>query len=121
MIRQQNPGKPNPNITIQGSKLLISTFKVGDKTVKSKTLDLTPYQGGPFRLYLDADGSLSTELDRDHFWLLAEAVIPEQTFENDPTGQVDENGQAISRMVARPLDLANVEITVFELPEGGTV
>ena len=83
----------------------------------SATIDLTPFQGGPFRLYLDSDGSLSTDLYRDHFWLLAEAVLPERIFDQEYTGQIDGNGQAITRMVERPLDLNMINVTVFPLPE----
>lgn len=58
-----------------------------------------------------------TSLFRDHYWLLAEAVLHERQFDSRPTGQVDEHGQPIMAIVERPLDLTDVQITVFPLPE----
>jgi hypothetical protein len=68
-------------------------------------------------VYLDLDGSATIDATRDHYWLLAEAILPDCQFENKPTGRLDENGQEITDLVERPLDLNEVEITVFPLPE----
>ncbi|MDQ7791266.1 MAG: hypothetical protein RDV00_03950 [Clostridia bacterium] len=120
MIVQHNPGKPNEAIDIDqttSSRLVIAAFPFPGGECAGGRIDLTPFQGGPFRLYLETDGSLNTELFRDHYWLLAEAVLPERHFENQPTGMTDEHGQPVMTMVEQPLDLNDVEIMVYPLPE----
>jgi hypothetical protein len=120
MIVQHDPDKPNEAITIDEavpSRLVVAPFDFPGGQCSGGIVDLTPFQGGPFRLYLEKDGSLSTERFRDHYWLLAEAMLPDRQFDSVPTGQVDEHGQAITEMVERALDLNTVDITVFPLPE----
>ncbi|MGB9859206.1 MAG: hypothetical protein ACPLRM_01895 [Anaerolineae bacterium] len=120
MIVQRDPNKPNEVISIDQAspnRLVVAAFNFPGGECTGGTIDLTPFQGGPFRLYLEKDGSLSTELFRDHYWLLVEAVLPEKRLESQPTGMTDENGQPIMEMVEHPLDLNDVQITVFPLPE----
>lgn len=120
MIVQNNPDKPNLAVEIDEipARLAVRPIAIpGGGATESAVIDLTPFQGGPFRLYIDADGTLSTDLHRDHYWLIAEAVLPERLYDNAPTGQVDEHGQAVTQMVERPLDLNDIEIMVFPLPE----
>lgn len=120
MIVQHDPDKPNNAITIDQAnpgRLVVAPFPFPGGQCAGGVFDLTTFQSGPFRLYLDGDGSLSTDLYRDHYWLLAEVILPEKKFDSQPTGRVDENGQPIMVMVERPLDLNEVPITVFTLPE----
>ena len=117
---QQNPETPNEVVCVDpdnSAQVTVQPFLFPGGTTSSAVFDLTPSQGGPFRLYLEADGSLNTELFRDHYWLLAEVILPDCRFENQLTGQVDENGQTIITMVERPLNLNDIDITVFSLPE----
>jgi hypothetical protein len=120
MIIQHDPNKPNEVISIDQAsphRLVVAAFRFPGGECAGGTIDLTPFQGGPFRLYLEKDGSLNTELCWDHYWLLAEAVLPEKQFDNQPTGRVDENGQPIMEMVERPLNLNDIQIILFPLPE----
>lgn len=120
MIVQHNPGKPNEAIDIDqttSSRLVIAAFPFPGGECAGGRIDLTPFQGGPFRLYLEKDGSLSTELFQDHYWLLAEAILPERRYDSEPTGQVHEHGQPIMTMVERQLNLNELNIIVFPLPE----
>jgi hypothetical protein len=119
-IIQQNPEKPNGVISIDQANpacLSISPFSFPDGNCFGGTIDLTEFQGGPARVYLDKNGSLSTDLYRDHYWLLAECVLPERQFDQQETGMVDEQGQPVTMIVERPLDLNNIDITAFPLPE----
>ncbi len=118
-ITQHNPNKSNTAIEIDANpaRLLVHPVPYPGGNTVGATIDLTPFQGGPFRLYLDSDGSLSTDLYRDHYWLLAEATLPNRRYDNEPTGQVDEHGQAIMTMVERQLDLNDIDVTVFPFPE----
>ncbi|MEW5898171.1 MAG: hypothetical protein AB1652_03235 [Bacillota bacterium] len=120
MIVQYDQDKPNSAITIDQAnpgRLVVAPFSFPNGQCAGGVFDLTPFQGGPFRLYLDGDGSLSTDLYKDHYWLLAEVILPERQFDSVPTGQVDEHGQQVTQIVERPLDLSLVEITVFPLLE----
>ena len=122
MIVQHDPARPNAAITIDAespSRLAVAPFPYPGGQCQGNVLDLSAYQGEAFRLYLEADGSLSTELFRDHYWLLAEAVLPERRYEMVPSGQVDENGQPLTVLQEVPLDLGEIQITVFPLPEVG--
>lgn len=122
MIIQKDPNRPNNNDVLSISKaapneLIVASFRCGGLDVAGRTFDLTPFQGGPFRLYVDEDGTLSTDLYKDHYWIIAEAIIPEKQYESVPTGQVDENGKPKTEIVERPLGLNNIDIIAFPLPE----
>jgi hypothetical protein len=119
-ILQYDPERPNGAVSIDEGvlgRLVVAPFDFPGGRCAGGTVDLTPFQGGPFRLYLETDGSLSTDLNRDHYWLLAEAILPERRFEHEPTGRVDEHGQPVTEIVERPLDLNEVDIVVFPLRE----
>lgn len=122
MIVQHDQSKPNTVISIDPSDracLKVDNFQFGNIQVQGRSFDLSPYQGGPFRLYLEADGSFSTDFEEDHYWLMAEVVLPERKFESVPTGVVDENGQEMTVIQEVPLDLEGpeIKIVVFPLPE----
>lgn len=119
-IVQQNTDKPNEAILVSQDNpahLAVQPFSFGGGQTVAAVFDLTPYQGRPFRLYLDEDGSYSAEMQRSHYWLLAETILPNMELENIPTGRVDEDGQEITEMVEKQLNLNGVDITVFSLPE----
>jgi hypothetical protein len=120
MIIQQNPDKPNTMVGVDQENsacLVVQAFDFLEGSSAGDSFDLTEMQGRPVRVYLDLDGSATIDATRDHYWLLAEAILPDCQFENKPTGRLDENGQEITDLVERPLDLNEVEITVFPLPE----
>ncbi|MDK2902734.1 MAG: hypothetical protein PWQ93_653 [Clostridiales bacterium] len=120
MIIQKDPSRPNNILSINDlapNELIVADFDCDGLHVSGKIYDLTPFQGGPFRLYVDEDGMLSTDIYRDHYWLIAEAIIPDKQYESVPTGQTDENGQPKTEIVERLLDLNGTDITVFPLPE----
>lgn len=99
------------------SRLVVESFSVGSVQTEKQIFDLTEYQGGPFRLYAEKNGELSTDINRDHYWLLSEALVPERKVESVSTGITDENGQEQTVMREVPLDLNQVHITTFSLPE----
>lgn len=119
-ITQQNTEKPNEAINVDpvnSARLIVQPFPFGGGETTRQEYDPTPFQGGPFRLFLEQDGSFSTKLEGDHYWLLAEAILPGKQYDNIPTGQVDENGQPKTETVERELNLNEIDITVFSLPE----
>lgn len=120
MIIQHDNDNANQALTIDQADpniLVVADFPFLDQQCAGGQIDLTPFQGGPARIYLEADGSLNTELFRDHFWLLAEVILPERQFTSQPTGQVDENNQAITQMIEIPLDLNKASVMAYPLPE----
>lgn len=119
VIIQHDPSKPNEAIRLAANKLIVAPFSAGSINCAGGTFDLEPYQGKAFRLYLEEDGSLSTDINRDHFWLLAEVILPPQRYESVATDEIDQNGMTIYKSVPVPLDLesGDVQVTVFPLPE----
>ena len=120
MIKFQDQSKENIQIAIDPANaavMSVAAFTINDVRVPAQSFDLSRFQGETFRLYTEESGDLSTEKEQDHFWLLAEAKIPEKVLQNQLTGEVDEDGRDITQTIELPLDLNQVEITVFALPE----
>jgi|GEM_PF-1266725 hypothetical protein len=119
-ITQQNPEKPNEAVGVNpgnSAQITVQPFLFPGGTTSPAVYDLALFQAGPFRLYLEQDGSFSTDLYGDHYWLLAETILPETQYDQALTGQVDENDQPKTEMVERALNLNEIDIIVFSLPE----
>lgn len=120
MIVYQDKNKESVQLTVdQENKAVLNTaaFTINSTRVSAQSFDLTAFQGKAFRLYAEENGDLSTNKNQDHFWLLAEANVPERLMKSVSTGELDERGQEIMKSVDVPLDLNNVEIKVYALPE----
>ena len=120
MIVYQDKNKESVQLTVdQTNKAVLNTaaFTINSTRVSAQSFDLTAFQGKAFRLYAEENGDLSTNKNQDHFWLLAEANVPERLMSSVSTGELDERGQEIMKSVDVPLDLNNVEIKVYALPE----
>ena len=120
MIVYQDKNKESVQLTVdQENKAVLNTasFTINGTRVSAQSFDLTAFQGKAFRLYAEENGDLSTNKNQDHFWLLAEANVPERLMKSVSTGELDERGQEIMKSVDVPLDLNNVEIKVYALPE----
>ena len=103
--------------TLNPALLVVESFVVGEVQTEKRSFDLTAFQGGPFRLYVEETGELSTDINRDHYWLLAEAMIPERRVESVLVGAANENGEEKTIMQEVPLNLHQAAITTFVLPE----
>lgn len=120
MIVYQDENKENIQVSVDKENkaaLNVAAFTINDTRVAAQRFDLTDFQGVAFRLYAEENGDLSTDKNQDHYWLLVEASVPERLSESVATGEVDERGQETTKMVEVPLDLDNVEIKVYALPE----
>ena len=120
MVKYQDESRENIQIAVDpdnAAVVNVAAFTIDDTRIPAQSFDLSSFQGTTFRLYAEQNGDLSTEKNQDHFWLLAEATIPEKVIKNVPTGEIDERDQEIMQTVEMPLDLNDVEITVFALPE----
>ena len=95
--------------------LKIGAYEFEGMKIPARDIDLKPYQGKMVRIYIDADGSYSTE-HGTHEWLLIMGRIPSPAYKSVPDG-TDENGQLRLKSVEVPLDLNDVDFTVFALPK----
>lgn len=91
-------------ITIKDTKLIIDAIKTPKGDIAGKEIDLMPYQGQYVRVYLDNDLNIVVNPRQDCYWQLAELYVPYQTR--------DEETDKLSA-----LDLSNVELITYVLPE----
>jgi len=120
MVKYQDESRENIQIAVDpdnAAVVNVAAFTIDDTRIPAQSFDLSSFQGSTFRLYAEQNGDLSTDKNQDHFWLLAESTIPEKVIKNVPTGEIDERDQEIMQTVEMPLNLNDVEITVFALPE----
>ena len=120
MIDYQDKEKTNISVSLDSANaavLKIDAFTIAGVRAPAQQMDLTDYQGQAFRLYAEKTGDLSTDKEKDHYWLLAEAEIPQKTTKSVETGEVDENGQARTESEIVPLNLNNVDFKIYALPE----
>jgi len=105
-----------PVVLIVDGKLSIEAFTCALGQIAAAEIDLTPFAGERVRIWLDADGQFSTDKRKDHYWQIAEVDVPAQTY-RDIEGEPDSEGRATVQREAVPIDFANVEVLVWELPE----
>lgn len=118
IYKDESKGNISAAVNAENAAVLdIAAFTLGNTRITAQSVDLTDFQGGAFRLYAEENGDLSTDANCDHFWLLVEAVVPEKRLETVTTGEVDDEGREITKMVEVPLDLNNLDIIVYALPE----
>ena len=114
-IIQYDPVHPNQAIGIDPdnpARLTVQSFAFAGKNTAAGAFDLTPYQGGPFRLYIESDGSYSTDFYSQHYWLLCEVVLPPARYVSQQTDDPMGGGM----LMPVPLDLRDVDINVYPLP-----
>lgn len=120
MFNFQDKNAENINVSVSKENtavLNIAAFSIGGVSVPERTLDLSAYRGKMFRMYVENDGTFSTAIQPVHYWLLLEGMIPENEYKFVDNGTTDENGMDQKKMVEIPLDLNDVEFTVYALPE----
>ncbi|WP_027364031.1 hypothetical protein [Desulfotruncus alcoholivorax] len=114
---------PNPAVSIDGNKLTIQAFKLGDVQIPQKEWDLTKFQDydeKTVRFYAGVDGQYHIDDNRDIFWLVAEVKLPGIKYKNAPTGEADENGQEVMEQVVVVPDMGqDAKIKVWALPDQG--
>ncbi|ALA68844.1 hypothetical protein GT50_00610 [Geobacillus stearothermophilus 10] len=118
MIQMVNEGRP-ATISEEGSKIVVSPFVFGNGVqCQGGSFDLNEWEGRRFRLYLDEDGSLSTDDTIGHFWQLAEADVPLCKIIMIETDELDENEMPIVVSQKQPINVAeDVIVNVWAFPE----
>jgi len=105
-----------PVITVApGGLITVAGFTCRLGKVVRQTVDVAGRAGETVRIWLDDDRKLSTDPRRDHHWQLAELVVPAQRYTE--TEAKDGEGKAFTVREPIPIDLADVEIKVWSLPE----
>ena len=107
-----------PTIAIlENGQVQISGFECALGRVAKQTIALAPFAGERVRIWLDESKKFSVDPHKDHYWQIAELDVPPQTF-TETEVSAKEAGQPPTTIVqAVPLDLTNVEITAWPLPE----
>ncbi|GEN33868.1 hypothetical protein [Aneurinibacillus danicus] len=118
MLQMVNEGRP-ATITEEDDKLVVEPFTFGDGVqCQGGAFSLNEWEGRCFRLYLNADGSLSTDDTQGHFWQLAEAQVPMREIVMVETDDRDENDMPIVVSQKQPLNVAeDVVVSVWAFPE----
>jgi len=114
-----------PTITVSGSKVTIGAFTPGIgelKEIKKATIDLAPYAGRHIRIWLDDDGTYSTDSRRGHLWQIAELDVPVQEHEAIKTKEIDPITKApVIRMQPKPINIKGSDIGLLELPKAAKI
>lgn len=88
-------------------------------TVGTVTVDLQARQSDEQKvLYICLDNQLKTMAEGIGAWYVAIVVIPPKQYDLVDSGQQDANGNSVMTRVDRSLDMANVELRLWGLPEG---
>lgn len=107
-----------PRITIvEGSKVQISAVDtVMTGKISQKTIDMAPFAGQVVRVWVDEDGSFSTNPGGKHIWQVAELTIPEIAYQPQMVEDPEGSGEMVEQSVAVPLDLNSTPVTLWPLP-----
>ena len=102
-------------IAQEKSKLTIEPFDCRKGFTKKASIDLTPYAGQYVRIWMDDDLSFSTDRHKDHYWQIAEFLVPMQKYKNVDTSEIDENGLPI--VISEPIPITLPTIRLFDIEE----
>jgi hypothetical protein len=64
---------------------------------------------------MDDDLSFSTDKHKDHYWQVAEFLVPMQKYKSVNTGEVDENDLPI--IISEPIPITLPTIRLFDIEE----
>ena len=103
---------------IDKHKVRISAFECRELgKVSQKTIDMTPLAGQYVRIWLDKNGTYSSDERIGHYWQMAEFQAPEIEYEEVETEEKDLiTDEFITQKNALPLDLEKTEIETWDLP-----
>jgi len=111
-----------PKITIVGGcKVRIAGHDCKIGKISQRTIDMTPYAGEYVRIWLEEDGSYSSNKHIDHYWQIAEMQVPEQKYQEINTQEINTremntDATPVIKVEQIPIDLSGVEIITFDLP-----
>lgn len=104
-----------PQITIlEGGKIQIAAFDCALGRITKQTIDVSAQAGETVRIWLDNNKKYSTDPRQNHYWQVAELVVPAQTFSE--TEALDADGKPTITREMIPIDLSNVGILAWSLP-----
>lgn len=87
-------------------------------TVGDVTIDLQERQTDSEKvIFISLDNNLKTFAEGIGAWYVATIIIPPKQYNLVNTGNQDQNGNEIMEKVERPLNVADVELRLWSLPE----
>lgn len=107
-------------IGIQDDKIAVPSFKykkAGEafkKTYAQRQLDIPDRSGDIVRIYLEEDGTITTQDRPDHELILAEFAIPHDEYE---AKEVTRKGKKVTIMVKKPVDFSKLNVINFDIPD----
>lgn len=114
------PMGENDKVSVEGPMLSIEETRFegpdGIKQPAAQSFDLTPYQDGMARLFLNASGDYEINRKDDYYWIVAEMELPPAVVRLVDSGEMDEAGDPVMVPVEEPLDLDAVDIIVYPIP-----
>lgn len=113
----------NTKVSIAGNNLIMESFQLEGVTLPRLVQDLTQFQvhePRTLRLYAGLDGQYHYKDINNMYWLIAEGILPGHKYEQVATGELDQNGQPVRRLILIPPNLQNeMDLKVWALPTGG--
>ena len=110
----------NGKVSVEGSELCIEEARFdgpeGIKQPSAQRFDLTSYQGGMARIFLNASGEYEINRKDDYDWIIAEVELPPAVVNLVDSGEVDEKKNPVMVPKEVPLDLSVVDVTVYPMP-----
>jgi len=110
----------NAKVSVEGAELCIEECRFegpdGIKQPAAQSFDLTSYQGGMARLFLNVSGEYEINRKDDYDWIIAEVELPPAVVRLVDSGELDESGDPVMTPVEDPLDLSAMDVTVYPMP-----
>ena len=110
----------NAKVSVEGPELCIDEFRFegpdGIKQPAAQRFDLTSYQGGMARIFLNASGEYEINLKDDYYHIIAEVELPPAVVNLVDSGEVDEKKNPVMVPKEVPLDLSVVDVTIYPMP-----
>ena len=97
-------------LTITDAKVTIGALSCEIGQIPETTIDLSSHAGKRARIWLDKDGTYSTDPSSRHYWQVAELDVPYQSYTSVGTGKVDKDGEAITESVKDTLTLSKIRV-----------
>lgn len=107
-------------IAIKEEKIAVPSFKYkkaeerNKRTYAKRNLIIPERPGGIVRIYLEKDGSITTEDGPDHELILGEFELPHDEYE---TIEKKVKGKTVEERIKKAINFSKINVTNFEIPD----
>jgi hypothetical protein len=112
-VKEMNPGKKIDYVIDENNKTI--TFIDGENEVTINLVESQKEVENVIDISFDENRNLIQGVGR---WYVANVVIPAAEYGMIDSGEVDEEGKAIQEEIKLPLFVENIDLTLWQLPEG---